>query len=75
VTTIQIRPCKDVGGGEVVQCFESEAGYFGVYVGTAGDFMWIADFDIYSDARSYAEYLSGDISDLVQLERDLKCET
>ena len=64
----------DMEGGEVCQCSEPEADYFGVYVGEPGNLMWVADFDEYIYAREFAVHIAGycKISDLVQVERGAK---
>jgi hypothetical protein len=71
---VQIRPCMDMDG-EVAQCEEAEADYFGVYHGGPGDLQWIADFDSYPDARSFAIEVVRThhcpLSDLVAYERSL----
>jgi hypothetical protein len=64
----------DIEDGEVVQCKESEADYFGVYIGTPGDLTWAADFDSYTDALNWALEVADNrdctVFDYVQYERE-----
>ena len=53
-TFVELRPTRLVAG-EIEWCKEAEACQFSVYVGEPGDFLWLADFSSYLDARNWAE--------------------
>ncbi len=62
---VQIKPCIDEGG-LVAWCEESEAAYFGVYLGEPGAYSWVADFANKEEAVWYAEALC----DRLELEQE-----
>jgi hypothetical protein len=65
------------GGHDVLQCFEADADYFGVYIGGPGDLMWAADFNNYTDALNWAievaENYDYELCDIVALEKEISC--
>ena len=71
MTIVQVRPCRlDTDGVE--QCSPENAEFFGVYVGTPGDFQWVADFEYYVHAKCW----SSDLAELHEYEWDVTaCES
>ena len=59
MTKVQVQPCL-AEEGYVLRCERSDADFFGVYVGTEGDFEWVADFATRTDAVAYAKEIAVD---------------
>ena len=56
MTFVQLQSCIEIDGN-VTRCETPEASFFGVYVGEAGSYEWIADFASRDDAWLYANEL------------------
>lgn len=53
--SVQVCGCHEEDGEVCPFVPDSEADYYGVYIGEAGDFMWCADFKSKDDALNWAE--------------------
>lgn len=53
-TFVQITGCVEEAGEVVPFVSNEEAGFYGVYIGKAGQYEWQADFLHYEDALTYA---------------------
>jgi len=51
--TVQIKAITSIDGN-VCWCDEEDATAFAVYIGEPGEYRWIADFEVYEDARIWA---------------------
>jgi len=54
---VQIKPCIRTHDNDVEWCEESNAAFFGVYLGEPGSYDWVADFATKGEAEWYAEAL------------------
>lgn len=73
---VEVRPCKRVHRGDVEQCLEADADFFGVYCGRPAGLMWQADFATYPRAAKWAAKFAKKeactVRDCVQIERAAK---
>ena len=68
---LELRAYCEGEDGDLEPCARIDAELYGVYIGDAGDYEWVADFAEYGWALAYCEFLVESCPEEVKFIHDL----